>query len=108
MRAKLLAAVVGLSTVTNTLRVTPSGENLYTRHNFQAARDYHWSIGNVSENFLGVPANHFTTNNTNVQTYQMRYLLDESHVQANDTYPPILSTVAMRETCGRSKTTRGS
>jgi lysosomal Pro-X carboxypeptidase len=37
-----------------------------------------------------VPVNHFTTNNTNVQTYQMRYLLDESHVQANDTYPPIL------------------
>jgi hypothetical protein len=33
MRAKLLAAVAGLSTVAHALRVTPSGENLYTRHN---------------------------------------------------------------------------
>jgi len=33
MRAKLLAAVAGLSTVAHALKVTPSGENLYTRHN---------------------------------------------------------------------------
>ena len=69
MRGKLLAALAGLSTVAHALRLTPSGENLYTRHNVQAARDYHKSIGNVTEKFMGVPVNHFTTDNTNVQTY---------------------------------------
>jgi hypothetical protein len=66
MKGKLLTALAGLSTVAHALRLTPSGENLYTRHNVQAARDYHRSIGNVTENFLGVPVNHFTTDNTNV------------------------------------------
>jgi lysosomal Pro-X carboxypeptidase len=48
------------------------------------------SAGNVSENFVSVVINHFTTNNTNRPTFQLRYLIDESYVQENATYPPIL------------------
>ena len=35
------------------------------------------------------PINHFTTNGT-MDTYRMRYLLDESYVNASELYPPIL------------------
>ena len=89
MRAlALLALAAGIS---EALHVTPGlGQNLYTRHNVQAAREYHRTVGNVSELFLTTPVNHFTTNNTSPQTYQMRYLIDESYVQDNDTYPAIL------------------
>lgn len=66
--------------------------NLYKRHNVQQAREYHRSVGNATEYFLeGVPVNHFTTNNTDpLQTYKMRYIIDESHVKENAANPPIL------------------
>ena len=67
MRGKLLPAVAALLvSLGSGLRIQPSGENLYTRHNVQAARDYHLVGGNVTEKYLSVPVNHFTTNNTNV------------------------------------------
>ena len=66
----LILSLLGLAaTSVSALRVRPGGENLYSRHNVQEAREYHKSIGNVSEMFLTVPINHFTTNNTNRPTY---------------------------------------
>jgi pimeloyl-ACP methyl ester carboxylesterase len=46
-------------------------------------------VGEVKELFMDNPINHFTTNGT-METYRMRYLIDESYVRDNDTYPPIL------------------
>ena len=63
--------------------------NLYKLHDAKGARDYHLSVGNVSELFMDSPINHFTTNGT-FDTYRMRYLIDESNVNPNDTSPPIL------------------
>ena len=62
--------------------------NLYKLHDAKSARDYHLSVGNVSELFIDNPINHFTTNGT-FDTYRMRYLIDESNVNLNDTNPPI-------------------
>ena len=88
MQLALLTALFAVSS-TLALNLKPGQPNLYSRHNVKAARDYHRQVGNVSENFTAVPINHFTTNNTNVRTYMMRYLIDESYVGENDTYPPI-------------------
>jgi lysosomal Pro-X carboxypeptidase len=64
--------------------------NVYERHDHKSAREYHLQVGNVSELYMDTPINHFTTNGTNMATYRMRYLIDESNVSPNDTYPPIL------------------
>ena len=70
----------------------PNMQQLYKRHDAQAARAYHL-LGQgapISELFLDVPVDHFTTNNTNSPTYKMRYLIDDSQVQKDAESPPIL------------------
>ena len=82
----MLAALLGAASA---LHIKRSQGNLYDRHDAKGARDYHLQVGAVKELFMDNPINHFTNNGT-MQTYRMRYLIDESYVRDNDTYPPIL------------------
>jgi len=85
-----LLLLIGLSAAaTSALHIKRTMGNLYKRHDAKGARDYHLLSGNVTELFIDNNINHFTTNGT-MDTYRMRYLLDESNVNASDTYPPIL------------------
>lgn len=59
----------------------------YKRHDAEGARAYHLAQGNVSELFMPMNINHFTSNGTSA-TFPLRYLLDESHVSTSN--PPIL------------------
>jgi lysosomal Pro-X carboxypeptidase len=66
--------------------------SFYKRHDAEAVRAKHLAadpLTTVSEYFFDVNVNHFTTNNTNPQTYKMRYLIDESYVKVGDQNPPI-------------------
>ena len=81
--------IVLLSVMAAVACTRPNMSQLYKRHDFQAARERHLAVGNVSEKYMPMAINHFTSNGSS-DTFQLRYLIDESNVPADTTNPPIL------------------